>query len=130
MSGKKRARRGGRGVSERAWIRVYRTEALRQQKGKCVFCLEPLTLGRTTAEHVNPRAKGGSTSAENIAAACQPCNSLKANMSEKVFRNLIRNPDRAERRRFEFFMANARFRIFRRMALAERRIRRAAGLKE
>lgn len=50
-------------------------------------------------------------------------------MPEGEFKMLIRNPEKATHRRIEFLMANARWRIFRRALLAERRILKVCGLK-
>lgn len=47
-----------------------------RDKDICRYC------GRTweimTVDHVIPRSKGGTNDPENLVAACQPCNSLKA----------------------------------------------------
>lgn len=50
-------------------------------------------------------------------------------MPEGEFRVLIRNPEKAVHRKIEFLMANARWRIFRRALLAERRILKVCGLR-
>ena len=42
---------------------------------KCLYCGDPAT----TIDHVVPRALGGKSSYDNCVAACQPCNSKKAN---------------------------------------------------
>ena len=43
----------------------------------CVYCGETAT----TIDHVIPKDKGGPSTYENCVAACQPCNSKKANRS-------------------------------------------------
>jgi len=45
---------------------------------KCWYCGRPITeCGKLTAEHIFPRKKGGDNSFDNIAYACQSCNSSK-----------------------------------------------------
>lgn len=48
---------------------------LRRDRHKCGYC------GRaaTTMDHVRPKSQGGNSSWENALAACEPCNSFKAN---------------------------------------------------
>jgi 5-methylcytosine-specific restriction endonuclease McrA len=59
----------GRGVSATEW-----QEVLEAAVGLCSYCNEsrPLTL-----DHVEPLALGGAHDAENVVAACKPCNSSK-----------------------------------------------------
>jgi 5-methylcytosine-specific restriction endonuclease McrA len=45
----------------------------------CVYCGNTAT----TIDHVIPQSQGGPTSYENCVAACQPCNSKKANRTLK-----------------------------------------------
>ena len=42
----------------------------------------------TTKDHRQPISRGGSDAIENIAVACQRCNSLKGNLTEDEFRAL------------------------------------------
>jgi 5-methylcytosine-specific restriction endonuclease McrA len=44
----------------------------------CQYCGKPLTVSRVTFDHVDPRAKGGKHSWENVVASCKPCNNAKS----------------------------------------------------
>lgn len=119
-----------RRVTEQAWLRVYRCEALTEQNGRCRYCKDKLTPLTATAEHLQPRSKGGSTNAKNVKASCRACNLTKGSLSDQQFSKLIKNPDLTPEtwpRRFYVLMAQARWRINRRALLAERRIRRAVS---
>jgi len=51
----------------------------RRAGGRCEYCLSPdlFSPAPFAAEHVLPRAKGGRTSLDNLAYACQGCNNAK-----------------------------------------------------
>lgn len=72
------------------FIKIYREDSLRENKGVCAFCHEPLTYKTVTAEHKIPKSKGGTDRKENIGATCRSCNSLKGNMSDNQYLNLIK----------------------------------------
>lgn len=48
---------------------------------RCLYCGVQLPAVKLTLDHVVPRSKGGPTSFENCATACEPCNRKKANLS-------------------------------------------------
>lgn len=50
---------------------------LRRDNWKCVYC----DRSATTVDHIVPRAKGGQSTWENLAACCQPCNNGKGDKS-------------------------------------------------
>lgn len=50
-----------------------------RDKWTCQYCATPYKTHELTFDHVVPRSKGGRTSWENIVAACQCCNTRKAN---------------------------------------------------
>jgi 5-methylcytosine-specific restriction endonuclease McrA len=52
---------------------------LRRDKWTCVYC----SRSATTVDHIIPRARGGKSTWENLAACCQPCNNAKADKSVK-----------------------------------------------
>lgn len=52
---------------------------LRRDNWTCVYC----SRSATTVDHVVPRARGGQSTWENLAACCQPCNNKKADKSLK-----------------------------------------------
>lgn len=56
-----------------AWLRVSR-QVLQRDGYICHYCGLP---GATTADHVIPKAKGGSDDPSNLVAAHNPCNASK-----------------------------------------------------
>lgn len=71
-------------------------ELFNQHKGLCFYCDIQMTLERgkpetVTKDHVIPKCQGGLTNKFNIVAACQECNSLKADMSLSDFKLVLRN---------------------------------------
>lgn len=52
---------------------------LRRDNWKCVYC----NRSANTVDHIVPRAKGGKSTWENLAACCQPCNNRKADKTLK-----------------------------------------------
>lgn len=109
------------------WKKIYREDALRKQKSNCCYCFEPLTKDTATADHVIPVSKGGTTSRKNIKACCQNCNSSKGNMPEKKFKKLIRNPPKDST--WGILMAHSRYRIWTRMARAQKKIYKCCGME-
>lgn len=111
---------------DRMYARMYRGDALADQKMRCVYCKERITRSNATADHLVPRAAGGKTTRKNIKAACQPCNSAKGSMSEGLFRDMLHAP------RIPSGIGRAcawvRFQLNRRTEKAERRICRAVGM--
>jgi 5-methylcytosine-specific restriction endonuclease McrA len=77
---------------EKAYMKLYREDALRSQGKRCYYCLDPICLVTVTGDHVIPRSKGGSIVKANIVAACQWCNSLKGNQDPEAFLRLILHP--------------------------------------
>lgn len=79
-------------VSEQAWVRVYRTEALADQDNKCRFCRSPIRVRVVTGDHLVPRSRGGQTTKKNIVAACLVCNQAKGSHTVGQFERMIRSP--------------------------------------
>lgn len=52
---------------------------LRRDNFKCVYC----DRAANTVDHIIPRAKGGPSTWENLAACCQPCNNKKGDKTLK-----------------------------------------------
>ena len=46
---------------------------------RCLYCGGKFEPSELTFDHVIPRSRGGGSGYENIASACTPCNSRKAN---------------------------------------------------
>ena len=65
--------------------RAMRKLALRDCGQRCVYCASPLDTHNATLDHVMPRAHGGAHDAENIVAACGPCNRLKGDLLPHEF---------------------------------------------
>lgn len=61
----------------------------------CQYCTGKTSRSDLTFDHVVPRARGGTTTWENIVAACQPCNTRKGSKSLKESgMHLLREPRR------------------------------------
>lgn len=113
---------------ERLWRRVHRDDAWRAQGRRCKYCREPLKAEAVTADHKLARRNGGITSAANIIAACQPCNTAKGSLPERAFQKAIRAP--THEHRMAIWVASFRRRIWVRCEMAQRRILKVVGLEE
>jgi hypothetical protein len=56
-----------------------RTLVAERAHGHCEYCLSPARYAtqRLSVEHILPRAKGGTSTFENLALSCQGCNNHK-----------------------------------------------------
>lgn len=72
-----------------AFMRMYRLNALHDQRGYCLYCFCPLDRHTATTEHREPRHGGGLDRSANIGASCNACNLTKGWMPERVFVDLI-----------------------------------------
>ena len=62
--------------------RMFR-EGIKARDGhKCVYCGSTENL---TVDHIRPKSKGGTDTADNLATACRPCNQAKGSMHVDVF---------------------------------------------
>jgi 5-methylcytosine-specific restriction endonuclease McrA len=62
--------------------RMFR-EGIKARDGhKCVYCGSSENL---TIDHVRPKSKGGTDTADNCVTACRPCNQAKGSMHVDVF---------------------------------------------
>ena len=52
---------------------TLRTATLQHDNHQCAYCGAPAT----TIDHIWPFSRGGPTTPDNLAAACQPCNNSK-----------------------------------------------------
>ncbi len=43
----------------------------------CTYCDQPLTYDESSADHIMPRSKGGSSKPHNLTICCRPCNAQK-----------------------------------------------------
>lgn len=111
---------------DRMFARMYRGDALADQKMRCVYCKDRITRANATADHLTARKHGGKTERKNIKAACQPCNNAKGSMSAQQFRDLLHSPRIPSG--IGKGCAWVRFVLNRRYEKAERRICRAVGM--
>ena len=66
------------GDAKRMW-----RESIKARDGhKCVYCGSSENL---TIDHVRPKSKGGTDTADNCVTACRPCNQAKGSMHVDVF---------------------------------------------
>jgi hypothetical protein len=113
--------------TEDMFRKMLRSDATIEQRFRCIYCRDVLTLKTTTAEHAQPRSRGGSTERKNIKGACSPCNNAKGNCTDAWFRRVLHAGeiplyDRA------LTAAYIRFRLNRRVERAEKRIRAFVGM--
>lgn len=67
-----------RGLRHRSrHVRFSRQNVYGRDRGRCQYCLLPITIGEATFDHIVPRSRGGRTSWENVVIACRPCNQVK-----------------------------------------------------
>jgi 5-methylcytosine-specific restriction endonuclease McrA len=125
--GKKPHSSRNRSKGERRRCRRLRMSALKKQGYRCCWCEEPLSETQVTAEHLNPRVKGGPVTHRNIAASCVDCNQVKGSTPPKVFRALIQTPVPGVPLRY--WVVHVRWRIWSRQRQAEAAILATVGLK-
>lgn len=65
-----RATRGSKDPAAREAI-------LRRERGRCFYCRERLRQGRVWLDHVEPLARGGWPTDDNLVACCERCNRMK-----------------------------------------------------
>jgi 5-methylcytosine-specific restriction endonuclease McrA len=64
-----------------------------RDKFRCQYCGRKGTAFDLTLDHIVPKSKGGRTIAENLVAACTPCNNRKADRTPDEARMpLLANP--------------------------------------
>lgn len=111
--------------TETMFRKMYRADAKVEQKSRCVYCKDWMIVA--TAEHLQPRNRGGSTVRKNIKAACQPCNTAKGNGTDSWFKNLLHQRD-MPLHETALAMAWIRFRLNGRIQRSEKRIRKLIGM--
>jgi len=62
--------------------RMFRESIKARDGHKCVYCGSSENL---TVDHVRPKSKGGTDTADNLVTACRPCNQAKGSMHVDVF---------------------------------------------
>lgn len=111
---------------DRMFARMYRSDALADQKMRCVYCKEKITRINATADHLISRKNGGRTTKKNIKAACLDCNLAKGSRDINQFRDILHGSLPLGNLRLT--AAWIRFRMNRRVERAERRICKAVGV--
>ena len=72
-----------------------RRNILSRDENRCQYCAESFCEGDLTIDHVIPKSKGGTSSWDNVVAACKPCNQKKRDyLVENAPVSLIRRPGR------------------------------------
>jgi 5-methylcytosine-specific restriction endonuclease McrA len=62
--------------------RMFRESIKARDGHKCVYCGSSKNL---TVDHIRPKSKGGTDTADNLVTACRPCNQAKGSMHVDVF---------------------------------------------
>ncbi|THK33994.1 HNH endonuclease [Ensifer sp. MPMI2T] len=110
-----------------AFARADREAALRDQNGRCAYCLDPLSYKEVTRDHVVPRSAGGLDHRSNTAAACAPCNKAKGSMAVELFKRMISDPRPGEPMKFRMIWVSRR--LNKALIDLEKRIMRRLGRK-
>lgn len=111
-------------VHQRAWLRMYKEDALREQHFKCCYCRDPLTFKASTTEHKQPKSKGGGHSKQNIAASCARCNRAKGDIQDAKFQKIIKHPEGDP---FDIWMVYVRRKLNLQIERSLRNIKRSVG---
>jgi 5-methylcytosine-specific restriction endonuclease McrA len=70
-----------------------RTRILARDRYRCQYCGTKGTAFDLTIDHILPGSRGGTTSPENLVAACLPCNQRKGDRTpEEARMPLLKNP--------------------------------------
>lgn len=75
---------------ERAYLRMYRQDSFIYQKRRCFYCKDSFGIEKVTADHVKPKKSGGTTTKENIRAACVRCNLAKGHSPKDKFNKSLK----------------------------------------
>jgi 5-methylcytosine-specific restriction endonuclease McrA len=75
-------------VPFRAQVPLSRRAVYERDGGRCAYC----STAASSVDHVMPRSRGGAHSWDNVVAACQRCNHLKADRTLKELGWSLRRP--------------------------------------
>lgn len=64
-------------VKKKTSVRFSRHNLLLRDNFCCQYCHDELNMKDMTIDHVNPRARGGTTKWDNVVASCFSCNAIK-----------------------------------------------------
>jgi 5-methylcytosine-specific restriction endonuclease McrA len=73
---------------------VSRKGIILRDGGTCQYCREKLPVKNLTLDHVIPRARGGDSTWENLAACCFACNNRKGNRTPSEAGMALAKPPR------------------------------------
>lgn len=110
---------------EKAFVRMYREDAMSHQNSKCTYCKEGIKRIQATADHLTSRKNGGATIRENIKAACFGCNITKGSLNEKEFRKIVQS--KVPPRGGKYFLPWLRHRFNTRLEKFELRVKKLIG---
>jgi len=83
-------RKGGK-LSIQTIQQVYEDNIKKYGTLTCIYCLKQIEFGQDSLEHKQPLILGGTNKKENLAIACQRCNSRKRHKTEQEFLEVIKN---------------------------------------
>lgn len=72
---------------------IKKNECVGRQNCVCLYCGTTITLLTCELDHILPRARGGSSRRDNLAAVCRPCNAAKGKLSFPAFAMAATNPE-------------------------------------
>lgn len=107
--------------------KMLRSDATIDQRFRCIYCCEQMTLKSTTAEHLIAKSRGGALDRKNIKGACEPCNKAKGSGNASWFRRVLHQREIPLDDPL-LTAAFIRFRLNRRLQRAEKRICAYVGM--
>lgn len=66
-------------VRRRRGVANQRTRILMRDRYRCQYCAVRPPVAELTLDHILPRARGGRSTSDNLAASCRTCNNRKGN---------------------------------------------------
>lgn len=66
-------------IKQKTEVRFSKSNLYLRDQYTCLYCEQPVAKMHLTMDHVLPISRGGTTCWENIATACNDCNSRKGN---------------------------------------------------
>jgi 5-methylcytosine-specific restriction endonuclease McrA len=72
--------------NKQARAQVRRAQIYMRDQYRCQYCGEHKSAALLTLDHILPRAQGGTSTPENLVAACEKCNGRKGNRTPEQAR--------------------------------------------
>jgi 5-methylcytosine-specific restriction endonuclease McrA len=80
-------------VRRRRMVKFSRNNIFIRDRNTCQYCSHKFLRSQLNIDHVIPRAKGGTTTWENVVCSCIPCNNRKGmRLAHEVGMKLVRQP--------------------------------------